>query len=189
MPGGESGVVRTQGELRHMFSYRATPRICLVTLLAAGLMGAQGCSEGLSETTHARPAVVDPPACRTVVANGMLAIAPNEEELRYFPVSRYHEFPVEVRPFIQRADIENDHCRGPGDNPETLRACNRRHCAMLELERRGWCRGGGATSAEDRWLPCSQIPGDPPMERELPFPEAEIGQMLPPNASALAPAR
>jgi hypothetical protein len=104
---------------------------------------------------------------------------PLEEWAReYFDISRYAEFPPDDRPLLQRADVENSRCRGGlGDDPETYRACNRRHCVMLELEARGWCWGGGDSGATDHWVRCSEIPEDPPLERELPFSEEEISEI------------
>jgi hypothetical protein len=78
-------------------------------------------------------------------------------DLKYYPLSRYKAFPTDIRPLLQRAEMENDRCRGnSGDKPETLEACNRRYFVLLELEKRGWCWGGSQYSYKEHWLKCSQ---------------------------------
>jgi hypothetical protein len=78
------------------------------------------------------------------------------EEKSWFPINNYRKFPDKVRASLQRADIENAICRGnSGDNPETLRACNRREILMLDLEDWGWCYGSKEhIGAMDHWWLC-----------------------------------
>ncbi|NUT00481.1 MAG: hypothetical protein HOP96_05855 [Sphingomonas sp.] len=85
--------------------------------------------------------------------------------------------PPDVRQLIERATAENEQCRGAsGDDPETLKACNRRYEAMVELEARNWCLGGGEIAANDRWLRCSEDPDYRPglLGSEPPFTERDI---------------
>jgi hypothetical protein len=110
--------------------------------------------------------------------------APSDESgLRYFPLRNYRRFPLAIRPLLQRADMEQDHCRGSTDrDPEKYRACNRSWRIMRELERRGWCWGSerrSRASADEHWLRCSRDPtyrGDNQGPRP-PFSEREIRQM------------
>lgn len=72
------------------------------------------------------------------------------------PFSSYRHYSADVRNMVRRADIENSACRGGhGDDEITWRACDRRDFLMIELERRGWCRGTRAPGQFDIWLPCS----------------------------------
>ena len=77
----------------------------------------------------------------------------------YRSPSKYLKYPQEVRLLIRHADTENDHCRGDsGDDPETLRACNRRYYLLLSLERKGWCWGGSHYGYLEHWLKCADDP-------------------------------
>ena len=72
------------------------------------------------------------------------------------PQSRYDAFPSEVRDLIQKADLEDDDCRGAsGDDPNTTQACARRDSISTELGQLGWCWSGGKIEAEAHWLRCS----------------------------------
>ena len=88
----------------------------------------------------------------------------DEDDLKYFPLSRYEQYPEPVKLLIRQADIENGECRGRFDK-NTLRACNRRELIMIELEKRGWCHGGSLVGYEMHWLKCANdpyyIPRDP----------------------------
>jgi hypothetical protein len=90
------------------------------------------------------------------------AVTVSQAEMeRYFPLSRYGHFPVEARRLLQKADFEQDECRGTFRGPATYRACNRSWEASVALERVGWCWGNetAGPSADDHWLRCSRIRG------------------------------
>lgn len=92
----------------------------------------------------------------------------------------YRQYPIAVRALIRRADVEGDHCRGDfGDDPETLRACNREYYLLLALERKGWCWGGGHSSYQEHWLKCAQNrdyrPGD--LGPEPPYSKKDIAEV------------
>jgi len=125
----------------------------------------------------------DPPECRVLLADDVSARDYEDEIRRDHPPSRYVQFPAAVRPLLRRADIERIQC--DGRLPANRRACNRWTCIALELERRGWCWGGGESSSEDRWIRCAQIPEDPPLSRRLPFTEEDIRNAFPPRATRL----
>ena len=167
-----------------MFSQRVASRLRLMALLfAAGLIAVPGCSDRLSETSIARRTVADPPECRALLADDVSGRDFEEEIQRDHPPSLYLQFPVQDRELLRRSRIEAVHCRG-GSSPETFRACNRNHCIMLELERRGWCWGGaGPSQTHDRWMRCSELPGDPPLNSRLPFSEQEIRDVFAPEAA------
>jgi hypothetical protein len=110
------------------------------------------------------------------------AIVSDADMDRYFPLSRYGRFPVEARRLLQRADFENDYCRGTFRGPATYRACNRSWEAMVALERLGWCWGNetvGRPSSDDHWLRCSRIRGYHTgwAGTHPPFSEQEISEM------------
>lgn len=82
--------------------------------------------------------------------------------------------PFDAKPLMKRADTENEHCRGGhGDDPETMRACNRRQKFLTELERRGWCF---EDDVEQHWLRCADDPDYRPGQygSEPPFSEEDI---------------
>lgn len=86
-------------------------------------------------------------------------VTETESNADYYAPSNYLKYPDEVRSLIRRADIENGHCRGnSGNNPETLRACNRRERIMAELEKTGWCWGGSQVGYLQHWLKCADDP-------------------------------
>jgi hypothetical protein len=71
----------------------------------------------------------------------------------------YRKYPIAVRSLIRRTDIEDNHCRGDfGDDPETLRACNRRYYLLIALEKKGWCWGGADVGYLEHWLKCADDP-------------------------------
>jgi hypothetical protein len=112
------------------------------------------------------------------------AVTVSEADMeRYFPISRYRRFPVEARQLLQRADFENEHCRGATDrDADKYRACNRAWEAMVGLERIGWCWGNersGRPSSDDHWLRCSHQPRYRPgwAGANPPFSEREISEM------------
>lgn len=80
------------------------------------------------------------------------------EALRRDPLSAFRDFPLAIRPWLQRAQMEDRRCEaGTGDiDPERLRACNRRYHLLVELERLGWCMPGPR-----RWVRCSELPYTP----------------------------
>ena len=101
---------------------------------------------------------------------------------KYYPLTRYRKFPVQLRPMFQRADSEHDICRGlPDANAKQdivlMQRCNRAHRAYFLLEKKGWCWGGSDISAEQRWIKCASGPknrspdlqydGDPFTKRDL----------------------
>ena len=144
------------------------------TGMAAWILILQGCGYGSPNTRLVPQGASAIPECRAVIADGRLVRPPTEEEIRYFPLSRYARFPSGDRALLRRAEMENDECRGRmGNDSSTLRACNRGYCVALELERRGICWGGGEIAAEDRWLPCSEA-DSPPLTPNLPFPEEGV---------------
>lgn len=158
----------------------------VVPMLGAALMALQACdaqsapdpAPAQSVQENPAPAASIPAECPTLLASGRPVFPLEKWEQEYFDISRYADFPPDDRPLLQRANVESSRCRGEsGNDPETLRACNRRHCVMLELEARGWCWGGGDSGATDHWVRCSEIPEDPPMERELPFSEEQISEI------------
>jgi hypothetical protein len=164
-------------------AWTAPSCIAVGFFVGAALVALQGCSENSDPMSAARTTASIPPQCPDLLASGRAVFPLDEEERRYFALSNYLRFPSEDRSLLQRADVENARCRGGlGNVPETFRACNRRHCVMLELERRGWCWGGGDSGATDDWVRCSEIPDDPPLEPELPYPEDDLRQRFPPGA-------
>jgi hypothetical protein len=105
------------------------------------------------------------------------------EDEKNFPIAYYRSFPRPVQRLLQRAEIENGECRGAsGDNPDTLRACNRRDRIGAELERRGWCWDSvEGIGAYDHWMRCSDVPGyyqAAPVAKESPFGEAEMHEAM-----------
>jgi hypothetical protein len=84
------------------------------------------------------------------------ASPPDEDDLRYFPLSKYMKYPEKVRALIRRADMENDRCRGRFEGSKTLRACDRRDKIMKDLEHRGWCWGGSDVGYLEHWLKCAE---------------------------------
>ena len=119
-------------------------------------------------------------ACAANGPNGNQAAAEQgsrsaEADLQYYPIEDYQKYPSQIRELLRRHAMENGRCRGNDpDVNEKLRACNRRHRLLLDLERHGWCLGGGRFAAEDHWLPCSKDPNrNGPVSREMPFPEVE----------------
>ena len=155
--------------------------LCCAAAVGCSPQGHQGNEGNNSTPTPANVARASNSASGSEVASN--AASPDSDTERYFPLSRYQSFPRQVRSLLQRADIENDHCRGnSGDDPETLRACNRRWVVMVRLEHLGWCWGserGNASSADDHWLRCSDEHGYEPgqLGRQPPYSEADIREL------------
>jgi hypothetical protein len=84
----------------------------------------------------------------------------------------------EVRALVERETIEDEHCRGSsGDDPETMRACNRRQQLLAQIERKGWCWGGSDIGAEMHWVRCASQPGYVRGQFDKPyFNDAEINE-------------
>jgi uncharacterized protein YecT (DUF1311 family) len=113
------------------------------------------------------------------VQDRMLAKYPDREE--YYPLSRYHHYPPEVRALIRREEMEHDQCAGsPGDDQDRLRACNRSGVIFAQVERKGWCWGGAGTESEKYWLRCRDDPTYRPSageKRTAEYSEAEIRRL------------
>ena len=137
-----------------------------ILVVGSGWMAIQGFRGIPEKATAPTPVANDPAQCGVLLADDTSGRAYEEEIQRQFPSSRYFRFPAEDRSLLQRAEIESVHANGGG--PEGMRASDRWHCIALELERRGWCWGGGVIAAHDRWLRCSEMPNDPRLPRELP---------------------
>lgn len=93
--------------------------------------------------------------------------------------------PLDAKPLMNQAEAENDHCRGGhGDNPETMRACNRRQKLLTELERRGWCL---EENAEQHWVRCADDPDYRPGQygSEPPYTEEDIREASRSNTAKL----
>lgn len=78
---------------------------------------------------------------------------------KYFPPARYRKFPLLLRPMFQRADSEQDICRGLPDADANqdivlIQRCNRAQRAYFLLEKKGWCWGGSDISADQHWIKC-----------------------------------
>lgn len=49
----------------------------------------------------------------------------------------------------------DEKCRGEGDKPSTMVACNRRDSINVKLNRLGWCWGpDDAVEADKQWVRC-----------------------------------
>lgn len=61
-----------------------------------------------------------------------------------------------AEPLIDVAMKLNDQCRGgPGDDPQTHKACDARDLAFKRLKQKGWCYGQDAeTMAGAKWARC-----------------------------------
>ena len=80
------------------------------------------------------------------------------EDESYHPLKNYRLFPRKTAILMQHFDIENDWCKGHGDNPETMPACDRRDAILDRLMAKGWCWGSPdpmAATAEFYWLKCA----------------------------------
>lgn len=140
------------------------------TLLSSALLLACGSSPGndARNTSVTNPPLaehpIDPEVARSVAAWKAAGASDEHQSAAgsgydYRVPSNYLKYPEEVRSIIRRTDMENDHCRGSGgDDPETLRACNRRYYLLLALEKRGWCWGGGDYGYQEHWLRCRDDP-------------------------------
>lgn len=78
---------------------------------------------------------------------------------KYFPLKKYKEFPLNLRPIFQREDYERDNCRGDlGPNGQryssAMRSCKIAERVSDALQAYGWCWGGGRIAADDRWSRC-----------------------------------
>lgn len=81
------------------------------------------------------------------------------ELLPDYPLSLYAAFPAEIRPLLQRSDIEDAMCRDGGWlGAQGLLACNRRYDVQLAIERRGWCYSRPAGTRDGTWVPCRDYP-------------------------------
>lgn len=82
---------------------------------------------------------------------------------RYYPIEKYRSFPRSIQPLLQRAESEQDACRGLTDGQKHNglsgpRRCNLSHRAFVLLEEQGWCWGGSDIEAEKHWMRCKEIP-------------------------------
>jgi hypothetical protein len=104
------------------------------------------------------------------------------EDEKYRPIAYYRSFPIPVQRLLQHIDIEQEQCRGgSGDDPETLRACNRGSRLAWEAEKQGWCwnssEGYGYTN---HWMRCADVPNSGAAEPVRPpqyFTSAEIAAL------------
>jgi hypothetical protein len=69
----------------------------------------------------------------------------------------------EVKSLIAEEEKLNDKCRGgPGDDKETLKACDERDSVFGEIKARGWCWGhDGQIEADKVWERCPGVPTPP----------------------------
>jgi hypothetical protein len=79
-----------------------------------------------------------------------------------YPLASYKSFPVAIAALMQQADVEHGWCKGAGDDPQTLRACNRRDVLIHRLEQLGYCWGSDSAASEieanKHWLKCRDDP-------------------------------
>ena len=78
---------------------------------------------------------------------------------KYFPLEKYRKFPAHLRHLFQRAESEQDTCRGLPDADAIqdiilMQSCNRAQRAYFLLAQKGWCWGGSITSSEQHWIKC-----------------------------------
>ncbi|WP_151743011.1 MULTISPECIES: hypothetical protein [unclassified Acinetobacter] len=69
----------------------------------------------------------------------------------YFP-------PKEIQKQIEQVEKLNDKCRGgSGDDPATIKACDKRDQFVKNVEKKGYCYGAlnkDASVSQYQWLPC-----------------------------------
>jgi hypothetical protein len=92
---------------------------------------------------------------------------------KYFPLSKYRRFPVQLRAMFQRADSEYDTCRGLPDADARqdiilMQRCNRAQRASFLLEKKGWCWGGGQSESEHHWIKCGTGPKNENPDEQYP---------------------
>lgn len=60
---------------------------------------------------------------------------------------------------IKQADKLNDQCRGgSGDNPATIKACDKRDKLVVQLKAKGWCYGHeGQAEFQRKWEKCQTV--------------------------------
>ena len=101
----------------------------------------------------------------------------NAREAIDYPMSRYQRYPNSIQCLLQEDAMASDECEGlPPSDPARYRACNRQYLVSVELERKGWCWGGGDVESNKRWLRCTDDPQYRPesYRQRIPFPESEI---------------
>jgi len=109
--------------------------------------------------------------------------APYRWDWRWVQIEQFDDFPREIQLLMQREGKENSRCRGgSGGNRSTLRACNRRQVAIIELRKLGWCWGGAETEAFKRWLRCEEDENFDPAElrqtQEPYFSDEDVNEAL-----------
>lgn len=119
---------------------------CVLVLSALALLGA--CSQPADRSEQvAGTNQTEPPA------------AANSQEAAP-PAPLPSASPQRPNDLISAEERENEACRGgSGDDPATMRACNRRQVLLKELQDAGWCWGGAEIEADKRFVTCK--PGDP----------------------------
>jgi hypothetical protein len=109
-------------------------------------------SEPLSKSSiHAQP-FLPPPSAQDMA-----------DMHRYYPIEKYRSFPRSIRPLLQRAESEQEACRGLADGQKynglsRPSRCNLSHRALVLLEEKGWCWDGSDIEAEKHWMRCKEIP-------------------------------
>lgn len=113
------------------------------------------------------------------------------DDLSYYPILKYRQFPEKVGELMRRWNLENEWCRGASGNyPETYHACNRREILGWRIEKMGYCWGSAKANrseAERHWIKCVDQPDyDPnaPVRKPSLYSNAEIEEStgLPSNS-------